>query len=183
MVPKILFYGVAGSGKDTQSEALSRHLGIPVFLIGSMMREEVAKGTEFGRYAAPFIETGTMVSLERITQFLKQKLTSQDVQATGYVMNGYPRNVESLESYLAFEQPTAVIHLLASDDIVRKRLKERGRADDTPEVIETKLRRYHETEKAACEYVRTKTDIPFLEVDASQPAEEVTRQILKFISV
>lgn len=146
-----------------------------------MLREEVAKNTEFGKYAATFLQTGALVPQERITEFLKEKLISPEIGRAGYVINGYPRDLEGLSLYLQIDRPTAVIHLVIDDVLARQRLEKRGRADDTPELINMKIRRYKEREKAVCEYIKTNTDIPFIEIDAGLPKEEVTKRIIDFI--
>lgn len=180
---KLIFYGLPGAGKDTQTERLSKVLGAPCFSAGQIMRDEVAAGTDLGEIIRPHAEAGTLGPNGVATQILRGRLLDPAVQQSGYIVNGYPRTVESLQVYLGYDRPTAVVHLVVPDEIARQRLAGRGRADDTPELIEKRIRRYHETEKAAVKYVLDKTDIPLIEVDGTLPTEDVTQIILGRLKV
>lgn len=175
---KLIFYGPPGAGKDTQTDRLSEILGIPSFSAGQMMRDAIAAGSEFGEEVRPYVESGTMVPGAVATRMFKEYLLDPRLQASGYIVNGYPRTVESLQTYLGYDRPTAIVHLVVPDEIARQRLLARGRADDTAELIEKRIQRYHETEKAAADYVRDQTDGPLIEVDGTLPVDDVTKIIL-----
>lgn len=145
------------------------------------MRDEMAAGTELGEEVRPHVLAGTLVPNGVATRILRQRLLDPVVQASGYIVNGYPRSVESLQTYLGYDRPTAVVHLVIPDEVARERLLARGRHDDTPEVIDKRIQRYHDTEQAAADYVRDKTDVPLIEVDGTLPVEQVTQSILKRI--
>ncbi|MFA5945940.1 MAG: nucleoside monophosphate kinase [Patescibacteria group bacterium] len=178
---KIIVYGLPGAGKDTQCEALARILGIPHFSTGQILRDEIAKGSELGLLVKPYVESGTMIPKGVATNIYKEKLLSPEIQNSGYIVNGYPRSVESLKTYFEFDQPTHFIHLVIPDELARKRLIERGRADDVPEVIENRIKRYYETEKAAAEYAREYSTAKFIEIDSSAPTEEVTKILIEHL--
>ena len=176
---KLIFYGLPGAGKDTQAAKLAEMLGVASFSAGQIMRDEVAAGTELGKIIKPHAEAGTLVPNGVAAQILRGRLLDPTVQSSGYIVNGYPRTVESLQTYLGYDRPSGVVHLIVPDEVARERLMARGRGDDTPELIEKRIRRYYETEKAAAEYVRDNTDIPLIEVDGTLSSEEVTKIILE----
>ncbi len=180
---KLVFYGPPGAGKDTQTERLSEILGIPHFSVGQMMREEVAKNTLLGQEIKSYVEAGTMPPGGVATRVFRELLPTPKLQASGYIVNGYPRSVESLQTYLNYDRPTAVIHLVIPDEIARVRLSARGRHDDTPEIIDTRIQRYHEIEEAAVHYVRDQTDVSLIEIDGTLPVEEITKTILERLKV
>lgn len=180
---KLIFYGLPGSGKDTQTEKLSEMLGVPHFSAGQMMRDAIAIGSAFGEEVRPYVESGTMVPGAVATRMFREYLLDPKLQSSGYIVNGYPRSVESLQTYLGYDRPTAIVHLIVPDEIARQRLSARGRADDTTELIEKRIQRYHETEKAAAEYVQESTDVPLIEIDGTRPPEEVTQEILGRLKV
>lgn len=180
---KLIFYGLPGAGKDTQTAKLSEILGVPYFSAGQLMRVEVASGTELGEKIKPYVESGTLPPSGVSSTFFKEFLLDSDRQKAGYIMNGFPRSVSSLCEYLTYDRPSAVVHLVVPDEVARQRLTGRGRADDTPELIEKRIQRYHETEKAAAHYVRENTDVPLIEVDGTLPTEKVTEVILYQLKV
>lgn len=179
---KLLFYGLPGAGKDTQTERLSQALGVPHFSAGQMLRDEVALGSELGEAARPFVERGEIVPGGVTSKVFLKKFLSDECQQGGYIVNGYPRNVDSLKQYLEHDRPTAVIHLVITDDLARERLRARARADDTTELIDKRIARYYVTEEPAVEYIKNETDIPVIETDGSLSVDEVTEQILEQIS-
>ena len=183
MIYKLFIYGLPGAGKDTQMAAISEALGIPQFSAGQIMREEAAAGTELGERVRPYLETGTMAPGAVATGIFRDKLSSAELQASGYIVNGYPRTLESFQTYLTYDRPTALIHISVPDDVARTRLLGRARADDTPELIETRIKRYHEMEKKVCEYAKVSTDIPVIEVDGLLPQQEITKLILDRLKV
>ncbi|MFA5946450.1 MAG: nucleoside monophosphate kinase [Patescibacteria group bacterium] len=179
MTYKIIVYGLPGAGKDTQCELLANILGIPHFSTGQILRDEIAKGSELGLLVKPYVESGTMIPKGVATDIYKDKLLSPEIQKSGYIVNGYPRSVDSLKTYLEFEKPTHFIHLIIPDELARQRLSARGRGDDVSEVIETRLRRYYETEKAAADYAREHSTVQFIEISSSASPDEVTKVLLE----
>jgi len=88
----IIFMGPAGSGKGTQSVLLSEYLDIPHISVGSLLKEEVKKETEFGNKVNQFIQQGEMVPDELVIPFLKRRITKKDC-AKGFILDGFPRNL------------------------------------------------------------------------------------------
>ncbi len=72
-----------------------------------------------------------------------------------------------------------MVFLAVPDDVVRDRLRSRadGRADDSdPEVIERRLRVFHEQTEPLLDFYRNRGIL--VTVDAAQPPDEVTRAML-----
>jgi adenylate kinase family enzyme len=57
-------------------------------------------------------------------------------------------------------------------------MMKRGREDDTPELINKRIERYHTRERVVCELIRTTTGVPVIEVDSSGIPSVVTRTML-----
>ncbi len=176
---KIIVYGMPGAGKDTQSELLAEILGVPHFSTGQILRDEIAKQSELGLLIKPYVESGTMIPKGVATNIYKEKLLSPEIKTSGYIVNGYPRSVESLKNYLEFDQPTHIIHLVIPEELARLRLSKRARADDTTEVIEKRIASYYEMEKAAADYARDSSGVAFIEIDSSATPHEVTKVLLE----
>ena len=175
---KILLFGSPGAGKDTQADILSEKLDIFSFSLGQILRDEFASGTDLGREVVTYFERGELVPNEIANSIMRSKLLDPAVQARGYIVNGYPRKVSTFQDYITFDTPTIAIHLIVSADEAKKRLKHRQRNDDTSNLIEKKIARYHETEKAVCEYIQANTKISYVEINGSLPQEKVTEMIL-----
>jgi adenylate kinase len=61
---------------------------------GDLLRGAVSEGTDLGQKAKEYMERGELVSDGIVTALLKKKLAGEDCRKRGYVLDGYPRNLE-----------------------------------------------------------------------------------------
>ena len=94
----IIFIAPPSAGKGTQSKLISEKYNLPHISTGDLLREETSKGTEFGNEIKAIMESGNLVSDEIITKLLENRL-SQDDCNNGYILDGYPRNIEQAKIY------------------------------------------------------------------------------------
>lgn len=90
---ELIFFGPPGCGKGTQTGRLSEELGLPHIDTGSLLRAEMAAGTEEGKAVKSFIEQGQLVPTQLIASMIKNKLASKECK-NGYILDGFPRNIE-----------------------------------------------------------------------------------------
>src|SRR6478609_6983973 len=132
---RILMLAPPGGGKGTQSIRLAKELGLEHISSGDLLRAEVAAGTPLGREVAGVMQRGALAPDELVDQVVKPAIAGRD----GFILDGYPRTSSQTEG-LDFHH---VIYLDVTEDEIKRRLLGRGRADDTEEVIEARLRQYH----------------------------------------
>jgi adenylate kinase len=118
---KILLFGPQGAGKGTQAERLAKRLNLPALSMGDLLRREQQKGTEIGRQIVEIMTHGGLVSDQIAVEVLKARLREPDA-AEGYIIDGYPRNMEQYKAYVAFDHPTDVIVIDVPDEESLKRL-------------------------------------------------------------
>ena len=94
---KIVLLGPPAAGKGTQAKKLSEHYNIPSISTGAMIRHEINTETEIGIKAKKFIDDGQLVPDELVTELLLNRLSESDCK-NGYILDGYPRNVEQAKS-------------------------------------------------------------------------------------
>jgi adenylate kinase len=179
----VLLLGPQGSGKGTQAKKIAEAYEIPHIATGDIFRAAVAAGTELGRQVAPLLEAGEMVPDDITIALIRNRLAEEDAQH-GFVLDGFPRNIEQAEALDAMleeiDRPlSAVLLLELPDDAARERLGKRaaieGRADDQPEAIERRLRDYHEkTEQVVDHYLATGK---LVKMHAERPIDEVWAEI------
>ena len=87
---KLLLLGPPGAGKGTLGQALSRRFDVPHVSAGDIIRDHIARGTEFGRGVAAQIADGNFASDEDICYWVSRRLEGPDA-AQGYVLDGFPR--------------------------------------------------------------------------------------------
>jgi adenylate kinase len=151
---------------------------------GDLLRAEVADKTALGLRVAGYLERGELVPDDVIID-LVLPLVTEAADHEGYLLDGFPRSVEQAERVRVAVtalggRADAAIYLRAPSDVLVERLLERarteGRSDDTAEVIANRLQVFEDDTRPLVEYYRGRGLLQV--VDASQPPDEVTKQIL-----
>jgi len=94
----IIFIAPPAAGKGTYAKLLAEKYNIPHISTGELLREEATKSTDFGKNIKNMMENGALVNDEIITELLKNRLLKSDCN-NGYILDGYPRNVEQANTY------------------------------------------------------------------------------------
>jgi adenylate kinase len=157
---RLIFIGPPGAGKGTQSQRLIDKLQVPHLSTGDMLRDAVQKQTPEGRRAIEFMDRGKLVPDDIILAMVARRIAEADC-AKGCLLDGFPRTLaqaEALDSLLARQKIPldAVVELRVDEDALVRRLSERGRADDRPEVIRERLDTYRRQTEPLVEYYRQK---------------------------
>lgn len=148
----IALFGPPGAGKGTQSKLLLEKYDLTYIATGDMLRVEIAEGSELGNMAKAVIDRGQLVSDEIIVRMIEKKIITNP-DAKGFLFDGFPRTVVQayiLEGLLLKMNTSlsSVLSLEVDEDELVRRLVERGktsgRSDDTPEVIQLRLKEYRE---------------------------------------
>lgn len=122
---KLMFLGAPGAGKGTQAEKISEKYGIPSISTGAILREAMANGSELGKKAKSFIESGALVPDEVVIGIIKERLAENDC-AKGFILDGFPRNEAQARALDAMDiKMDLVIDIEVSDDDIVKRMSGR----------------------------------------------------------
>jgi adenylate kinase len=182
-VADILLLGPQGAGKGTQGRMIAAEYGVPHIATGDMLREAMAEDSELGRQVRPIYDAGRLVPDDLMIALIRERLGADDAQK-GFVLDGFPRTMpqaEALEEMLRAigRELDVVFEFQLADQVGRermlKRAAEEGRVDDTPEVIERRLRLYHEETEPLIEYYRTRGNL--VGIHADRPIEAVFAEI------
>lgn len=138
---RLLIIGPPGAGKGTQASKIAERYDIPAISTGDIFRANIQGGTELGLQVQAIIKAGELVPDSLTNEIVRDRL-HQDDAVTGFLLDGYPRNVEqvhALDGMLDGDSLDAVVLLEADTNEVVARLLKRaeieGREDDTEEVI------------------------------------------------
>jgi adenylate kinase len=125
----IIFLGAPGSGKGTQAAMIAKDLLIPAISTGEILRNEVANGTEIGKLAKSYMESGKLVPDEIVVAMIKNRISMPDCDK-GFILDGFPRNIaqgQVLDEMLKGieKKINAVIEIAVEDEVIIKRISGR----------------------------------------------------------
>lgn len=89
---RIVLLGAPGSGKGTQAALLKETYRLAHVSTGDILRFEVARGTDLGRKAAEFMNTGSLVPDDLILGMIEGRLQEPDMRR-GWLLDGFPRTL------------------------------------------------------------------------------------------
>jgi len=168
---RIIMIGGPGSGKSTYSEIITKKLDIPHIYTGDMMRK-LAKTND---QVKDLLAKGKFAPTDIVINAVLDRLEKPDAQK-GYIFDGFPRNIEQAK---AMEEKGIkydyVIYLDVSEEEVIRRLTARGRADDKPEIIKTRLKVFEKETAPLLDYYKDE----LIKIKAEgKPKEEIAQTIM-----
>lgn len=180
---RLVLLGAPGSGKGTQANLLVGHLRVPHVSTGDLLRAAVKAGSQLGRQAKAAMDAGQLVSDDIVLGMLEERLALEDARS-GFILDGYPRNLaqcEALESLLQrIGQPLDLaVKLKVPPELIVERLagraQEEGRDDDTPETVRARLQVYADQTEPVARYLQAQGKLRV--VDGVGDVDEVFRRI------
>lgn len=183
---KLILLGAPGAGKGTQAEIISEKYGIPAISTGAIIREAIKNGTEMGKSAKSYTDSGALVPDEVVIGIIKERLAHEDC-TNGFILDGFPRTVPQAAALEKMGvEITDVISIEVPDERILQRMSGRRvckkcgatfhttdnpspngdkctcgeeltiRADDAPEVVAKRLETYHEVTEPIKEFYAEK---------------------------
>jgi len=176
---RIVLLGPPGAGKGTQAQKLAEKLGIPQISTGDLFRYNISNGTELGLEAKKYLDAGDLVPATLTNALVDDRLNDEDV-AGGFILDGFPRSVEqakALDEMLEKRNLSldAVLEFRVHEEELVSRLKGRGRADDTEDVIRNRFNVYRDETAPLLDYYSAS----LVTVDAVGELDEVFGRALK----
>lgn len=181
---RLLLIGAPGAGKGTQAERIAQRFGLVHISSGDMLRRHVADGTAIGKTAQQFMERGELVPDALVLDMLRKPVIAAAEQG-GYVLDGFPRNVEQAQAAYGVARDLGVsvqlaVYLAVARESLIERIVERGRTsgrvDDTREVVERRLDVYEQHTWPLLDYYREREQL--IQVNGDRPVDEVTWSVV-----
>jgi adenylate kinase len=122
---RIILLGAPGAGKGTQCKRIVEKYGLQHLSSGDILRQERAAGTELGKKAQSYMDSGALVPDGLIVEMMARAINK--APESGFVLDGFPRTVnqaaqldESLSS--SGQKIDAVLNLQVDEEIVDRRI-------------------------------------------------------------
>jgi adenylate kinase len=162
--------GVAGAGKSAQGRALADELALPWLSTGEFLRMLIS-----GDLRKDMV-SGKLIDDDEIIRLVQKIFTVVNTEEE-FILDGFPRTSGQADWLLSQVKHgqlnvTAVIHLTASEQVVRERLLQRGRQDDTEEAIAARFSDYEQSIVPILKQFRA-SGIKVCDIDGSRSVTEV----------
>jgi adenylate kinase len=171
----IVFFGPAGAGKSVQGQILAARMGWRWLSAGQLLRD--TKDVDL----LHTMHAGKLVPHESITKIMGEAI-SHATNIDQLILDGFPRQLEQAQ-WLVESQPEhgravkLVIVLEVPREELLKRLEIRGRADDTPEAIDERLKLYRQEMYPILNYVNEQ-GIPVVHLDGTGTVGQVHDRVV-----
>lgn len=179
--PKILvFLGPQGSGKGTQSIMLAKTLGLPRAEAGQLCRDEAKKDTPLGKSIKALIDKGEYLPTSLWRPVIERVFQTVDA-SSGMIFDGFLRTPDQLKEFDTFRTTyflpdPLIVYLRLSQEHAIARLMKRGRVDDTPELIATRLKWSTAKIQGILDHFRAKNEV--IEINGDQSIDVVQQEII-----
>ncbi len=208
---RLVLLGPPGSGKGTQGAKLAQALGVPRISTGDILRQNVAEGTELGRRAKVFMESGKLVPDDLVIAMTAERLKAPDARR-GFILDGFPRTIAQAEALAKLTTVDAVVNLfLEPEELVKRSAGRRvcptcasvyhvvtnpprkpgvcdkcgsalvTRPDDREEVVRTRIETYERQTAPLVQYYKDRGILR--EVYASGLIDEISERVRESLKV
>ena len=200
--PRILILGAPGAGKGTQSAKITEEFDVEHITTGDALRanKDMDISEMDTEYDTPreYMDQGELVPDDVVNAIVDEALS----QAGGFVLDGYPRNIEQAEELEGMTELDIVLYLDVGEDELVHRLTGRRmdpetgdiyhveynppedpdvearleqRDDDTEETVKERLRVFRENTEPVIEYYEEKGSLE--RVNGEQAPDEVWEEV------
>lgn len=184
-----IFFGKSGSGKGTQAKLLGEYLEKTserksLFIeTGQGFRDFINSNSHTASLTKNVLDKGGLLPVFLPVWLWADAFIKQYDGTQNLILDGVCRRTTEapvLDSALKFynQKNPVVVYINVSDDWSFKRMKERGRKDDTDEYIKSRLSWFEWHVVPAMSYFHEHPDYTFIEVNGEQTVEAVHEQII-----
>lgn len=174
----IIFIGPPFAGKDTQAKLLGKELNIPVYSMGALIREARQAGDPlaiegFENYSMK----GLHLPINLKFHLVKDKI---DSLANGLILDNFPGNQEDLDTFNNYLldknlKVKKVFYINIDNNEMLKRMINRGRGDDQPEIVMKRRENQDKDRESVIEFYKNQGIL--VEINGARLIEQIHEEI------
>jgi adenylate kinase len=184
----LVLFGKPGAGKGTQAAFLKTTFNLVHISTGDLFRYNIKNETKLGKLAQSYMDNGDLVP-DQVTIDMLEAEVDRNPNAEGFIFDGFPRTeaqAGALDTFLETKnmKVNATIALEAKDDILVKRLLERGQTsgrtdDQDEEKIRNRFDEYNQKTAPLRDYYQGQQK--FHSINGIGTIEEITARLTSLI--
>ena len=184
----LVLFGKPGAGKGTQAAFLKTTFNLIHISTGDLFRYNIKNETKLGKLAQSYMDNGDLVP-DQVTIDMLEAEVDRNRNAEGFIFDGFPRTeaqAGALDTFLETKnmKVNATIALEAEDDILVKRLLERGQTsgrtdDQDEEKIRNRFDEYNQKTAPLRDYYQGQQK--FHSINGIGTIEEITARLTSLI--
>ncbi len=172
----IIIIGPPGSGKSTQGNLLSKHLNLPYFSVGQILRNLAETDSKDAEEIQKYLSAGDLLPDEVILPIVDSHVSEHEAH-DGYIMDGFPRNLEQAKAFNHKVDKVVYVKLPEKESLWRIAKRTDKRHDQSAATILHRIQIFHDETNPVIDYFREQGIL--VEVDGMPPVEEVFKQIVE----
>lgn len=90
---RIIFLGPPAAGKGTQAQMIQSRAGIPLIVMGDILRAAIQRQDKTGQAVESYVKSGALVPDDLILSIIMERFTQPDCQNKGFLLDGFPRTI------------------------------------------------------------------------------------------
>jgi len=176
--------------------------------IPRLLRKEVSEGTDIGKKIESTLNKGELVPTEITQEVVAKRLDLPDA-GNGWILDGYPRELDQAEFLDQISEPEAVLVIDIPEDLSIERISKRRvcakcrevyginikpkkdgscdkcegelihRKDDKPDAIKNRLEIYHDETEPLIDYYKPRDLV--VKVDGSKDVDTLYKEIISIL--
>ena len=190
-----IFYGIVGSGKGTQVELLEKYLkeknisnDVLFTSTGSEFRKLIGSGSYTASKVKTIIEKGFLQPNFLTISLFANILIVGMKEDTTLIADGFPRTIaqsEAFDNMMKFydRNDVKIIYIELSKEESIKRMKLRGRSDDTDEGISNRFDEYVNNVIPSMDHFKDKEGYTMYTINGEQSIDEVHKEIINKLNL
>ncbi|XP_037916943.1 adenylate kinase 8 isoform X1 [Hermetia illucens] len=121
-LPRIVIFGRKGSGRKTQAKALANHFNLVFVDVQQLLLHNISSETRLGKILRHVVDSRDY-SDAIISNLVQQRLLERDCLKNGWVLVGYPTDVDGFKHMQEFVvPPNKIVFLHCRERVVMRRL-------------------------------------------------------------